>query len=127
MIILAYGVKQPTTGDKGSVFFPALEELCQRMATHKHDNIDSHPVASPNVTQASVDIPSANWLPVVGKVGVYYQDFGLPAGYTTLTSIYEVRDFTTDEKVYPSITKIDDVSMRIFTGLVASAYKVYFK
>lgn len=127
MIILAYGIKQPTTGDRGSVFFPALEELCQRMASHTHNGINTAPVSASSISLASVVAPVLAWAPVVGRPGVFSQDVNLPSGFTTTKCLIEVRLDGTDERVYPSIEKISNTAIRLFSGSAAFAYKVYIK
>lgn len=127
MIILAYGIKQPTNGDKGGVFFPALEELCQRMATHDHDDIDSKPISPTSITASYVDAPAVGWTPVGGRDGVFSQDVNLPAGFTTVKNLIEVRLMSTDERVYPSIEKVTATSIRLFAGRDDIAYRVYVK
>ena len=38
---LSYGFVRPATGDKGSVFFPALEDNITQLNSHDHDGTDS--------------------------------------------------------------------------------------
>jgi hypothetical protein len=61
MLTLSYGYKKPQTGDKGSVFFPALEDNFQRLNDHSHDGINSSRLLA-TALQAVVQIlPLASW------------------------------------------------------------------
>jgi len=61
MQTLTYGLKLPETGDKGSVFFPALEENIIQLDSHIHNGTDSPflPPSSMNWTQQT--LLAANW------------------------------------------------------------------
>lgn len=54
MLTLTYGFQKPQTGDKGSVFFPALEADIQQINDHTHNGTNSSKLtaaASKSVTQ----------------------------------------------------------------------------
>lgn len=125
MIILAYGVKQPTTGDKGSVFFPALEELCQRMASHDHDGLDSKPVSAASVEGSSVLAPAAGFSFV--SAGIYSQLVNLPSGFNCDDSLLQVKLESTKEIVYPSIERMSATQIKIFSAVNNLDYRVYVK
>lgn len=64
MQTLSYGYKKPQTGDKGSVFFPALEDNFQRLNDHDHDGINSKKLSSTSVTSYPQSLLAANWVGV---------------------------------------------------------------
>ena len=54
MLTLSHGYEKPETGDKGSVFFPALEDNIQKLNDHNHNGLNSElltAAASAAVTQ----------------------------------------------------------------------------
>jgi len=111
MVILAYGVEQPTTGDPGSVFFPALEHLCQRMSFHDHDGINSAPVSGTSVSGASVVALGAGFTQGVNLL--WTQTIALPAGYTYANSMMQCRDNSTGEVIYCDISQASPTSVTI--------------
>jgi len=64
MQTLTYGYKKPQTGDKGSVFFPALEDNIQRLNDHDHDGTDSAKLTAASVTSVAQTLLLANWVSV---------------------------------------------------------------
>jgi hypothetical protein len=62
MLILSYGVKKPETGDKGSVFFPALEFDMQYLNDHVHDGVTGAPIPADNIVAAKQTLLAANWV-----------------------------------------------------------------
>lgn len=125
MIILAYGIKQPTNGDRGAVFFPALEELCQRMASHKHDDIDSHPISGGVIKVGTVNAPNTNW--ALESLGIYSQTVTLPAGFTVANSLIEVRILSTNERVYAKVEQVTTTSIKVYTGVPTVSYRIFVK
>jgi len=71
MNILSYGVKQPQTGDKGSVFFPALEDDLEYLNDHTHDGVEGAPIPATNIEAVKQNILAAGWLAVAN--GIYRQ------------------------------------------------------
>lgn len=61
MLTLSYGYKKPQTGDKGSVFFPALEDNFQRLNDHDHDGLNSKKLSATSVQSVSQTLLSASW------------------------------------------------------------------
>lgn len=62
MQTLSYGIQKPQTGDKGSVFFPALEDNLDQQNDHDHDGVDSAKIPSSSVTAVTLSVSSAGWL-----------------------------------------------------------------
>ena len=76
MQILSHLFKKPQTGDKGSVFWPALEEDIQKMNDHTHNGSDSARIPSSSTTATTQSINSASWSSVGG--GLYRQLITMP-------------------------------------------------
>lgn len=80
MQVLTYGYKQPENGDRGSVFFPALNFDIQRLNDHNHDGTNSSKLTGASIIGLSSTISSAGWVAVSGQPGTYSQDVAMPAG-----------------------------------------------
>lgn len=78
MLTLSYGFKKPQTGDKGSVFFPALEDDIQQLNDHTHDGSDTPRLNTTSVAAVTDSILAAGW--VAQGDGVYRQAVTLPGG-----------------------------------------------
>jgi hypothetical protein len=84
---LSYGFEKPVTGDKGSVFFPALENDIQKLNDHTHNGTNSAKLtaaASASVTQA---ISAASWSHL--GAGTYRQTVTIPVSLTGNGGVYE--------------------------------------
>jgi len=75
------GVDKPTTGDPGSVFWPALEELFQVVNDHRHTGSDSFRLDTKS-SQATIDdtsiVNSGSWTDLTN--GNYSKAITLPSG-----------------------------------------------
>lgn len=103
---LSYGFIKPQTGDKGSVFFPALETDIQKLNDHNHDGITSALISPLSVAKSTQSIDAANWISLGG--GNYRQEVTLPSGYTLLQTImrFEISGGGADGNIiYPSLVK----------------------
>jgi len=125
MIILVHGVEQPTTGDRGSVFFPALEHLCQKFATHTHDGVDSYAVSSAYSTAGTALAPAGSWVLVTN--GLYSQNVTLPTNFDYDNSEIEVRDNTTGEVILAEYIKVSATELTIFAATNTLDYRIMFK
>ena len=61
MLTLSYGIQKPETNDRGSDFFPALEDNAQIQNDHFHNGTDSALIPAASVTKYSCTIPAASW------------------------------------------------------------------
>ena len=125
MVILPFGVKQPTTGDRGSVFFPALEQLCQKFSSHTHNGVNSALIAGAYISAGAASAPSANWSLV--SDGLYSQEVDLPAGYLYDNCAIQVRDSVTKEMIYPTIEKVSNTRIKIYACMNTLSYEVVAK
>lgn len=78
MLTLNYGYKLPETGDRGSIFWPALEFDIQRLNDHNHDGANSQKLVASSVQGIADTISSAGWVAVAGQPGTYSQDVTMP-------------------------------------------------
>lgn len=121
---LTYGYIQPQNGDKGSVWFPALNDNIQQLNDHAHNGVDSAPISAANVTSGTVTIPAAAW--VLDVAGRYKQDVTTPAGYN-MDSYSILFKLSTGEIITPSITRLSLTSFRIFGPDNTLTYSAVFK
>ncbi len=78
---LNYGFILPNTGDKGSVWFPALETNITKLADHNHNDSNSARIPSTNISAVKVSLDD----PVLGQpawttesAGKFYKDITIP-------------------------------------------------
>lgn len=114
MNILAFGIPQPTTGDRGSVFFPALEQVIQRLASHDHDGVNTALISGGSIQAATVSVPSGSW--VLDTTGRYKQTVTFPAGRTVDNSMIEVRDVASSQVVYTAVVKVASNQVDVYTN-----------
>jgi len=125
MIILAFGIPQPTTGDRGSVFFPALEEVIQRFAAHDHDGNNTELISAAFSQAGTVQAPIASWALVT--TGIYTQTVIVPTDFTYDNSMIQVRRDDTKELVYPKVERISNTQIRLTAATNTLDYRVYLK
>lgn len=77
---MTYGFKKPQTGDKGSVFFPALEDDIQQLNDHTHNGTNSPKLTAASGTVVTQSISSASW--ASPSNGTYSQVVTIPAGFS---------------------------------------------
>ena len=111
---LSYGYKKPQTGDKGSVFYPDLEFDIQRLNDHNHDGSNSALLTSTSVTAVVQTVSSAGWAAVSGQPGTFSQNVSMSAGTAFDTHAIEIRNSTTKEKLYLSVTKTGAAAFDVF-------------
>jgi hypothetical protein len=121
---LSYGYIQPQSGDKGSVWFPALNDNIQQLNDHNHDGVTSSLLPATSVAAATVSIPAAGW--VADGTGRYRQDITVPAGYNmdTFSILFKL---STGEIILPSISRLSATSFRIFGPDNTLSYEAVFK
>lgn len=61
MLTLSYGFKKPETGDRGSVWFPAMETNMQNLNDHNHNGTNSALIAVNAFAKPSSTITSGQW------------------------------------------------------------------
>ncbi len=116
MLTLSYGYKKPETGDKGNVFFPALEDNITLLNGHTHNGTDSALIPVTSLTKSTQSILAAAW--VVTSGGRYRQEVTLPSGFTFAATVmrFVINGGGADgEIIFPSLLK----------GSAANKYYVY--
>lgn len=84
MQTLTYGFKKPQTGDKGSIWFPALADNIQQLNDHTHNGTDSSRLTVASLTTVSATIDSSAWVAVAGQTGTYRRLITIPVSIASL-------------------------------------------
>lgn len=104
MQTLSNGYLLPETGDRGNVFFPALESNIQRTNDHTHTGSDSEKL-TPEAIEGIVDSASlipANW--VLHASGLYRAPVTLPGNKLFDTTTINLR--LNNKPLYGDVEKI---------------------
>ncbi len=119
MQTLSYGYKKPETGDRGSIFFPALEFDIQRLNDHNHDGANSQKLVASSVQGIADTILAAGWAAVSGQPGTYSQLVTMPPN--TLFDDYGM-DFRISlgidagKQIHPTVVKTAAAQYELFVN-----------
>ena len=125
MQVLSYGFKNPDNGDKGSVWFPALNFNIVQLNNHTHDGITSAQLAASSLVAGTVSIPSTSWALV--STGKYSQTVTVPSGFSMDGFNMQIRLASTGHYVYPTIEKVNASSFTIYTNDNTQTYTAVFR
>ncbi len=109
---LSYGYVKPQTGDKGSVFFPALEDNIDRLNDHNHNGTNSTRLSATSIDAVSQNISSASWASQGG--GMYRQTVTMSAGVTFDTHAIQFRNSSTGEIMYLQAVKVTSTTYYVY-------------
>ena len=124
MIVLSYGYKQPENGDKGSVWFPALNDNITRLNSHNHDGSNSAQLSSTSILKGSVSILAINW--TSNGTGSFKQDVTVPSGYNMDDYNIEFR-LSGSHIIYPTVERLTATTFRVYTLDNTLAYEAVFR
>lgn len=128
METLSNGVKKPVDGDRGSVFWDALESNAQIQNDHSHDGVDSELLSFASVEKDYVLVTSSLWL----ASGNYYRkSVPMPAGFE-----WGVRDIQVfgsggsygldGSRLYPKLEKITATIFYVYMPVNDQALNIAF-
>ena len=112
MQTLSYGIKKPEDGDKGSVFFPALEDDLQQLNDHDHDGVDSAPIISTNISSVQQALSAASWVAVSG--GTYRQLVTVPSGKLYDNSFILFRKTSDKSQMFLGVEKVSSTTYYVY-------------
>lgn len=112
MLTLSYGFLKPQSGDKGSVFFPALESDIQQLNDHTHNGLNSAKLTAASSTAVAQNVSSAGW---VSSGGRYRQLVTLSGGLQFDEVGIEVREQTSKNPLLLSIEKQSATTFYVYT------------
>lgn len=107
METLSNGFKNPENGDRGSVFFPALNENIEQINEHNHDGNNSERINAQELQKATQNILAAAWGADAGG-STYTQAITCPSGFTfnDMAVKFHVSGGAYDgAQIYPTIVK----------------------
>lgn len=113
MQTLSYGYQNPENGDKGSVWFAALNADIVQLNSHSHNGSDSSLINAANIAKGTVAISSASW--VADGTGRYKQVVTVPSGFNMDDYLIQVRFTSSGDIVYPTISKTTTTTFTIYT------------
>jgi hypothetical protein len=125
MITLTYGLKLPETGDKGSTWFPALEDNITQLDGHTHNGVNSGKVSSSSIQKLFQSILAANWVAVGDGTGRYRQAITL-VGSVPFDGTDILLQDASGNKYYLEIEKINASSYYVYTNDNTLALTAYY-
>jgi hypothetical protein len=125
---LSYGFIKPATGDKGSVFWPALETDIQKMNDHTHNGSNSARISAAASTAVKQDVSAAGW---TLDSGIYSQTVTLPSALTSVGGTYddyaiEIRNGSTGDRVFLQTRKVSSTSFAVDTNDNSLTLKILY-
>lgn len=112
---LSYGYIKPVTGDRGSVWFPALESDIQRTNDHTHNGTDSALLPSTSVQVTVGSAPSGSWVAQGG--GRYRQTVTAPAAITEINNVAILARLNSTKAIlYPTIERVTATTFYVYTN-----------
>ncbi len=107
--------KSPSqTGDKGSVFFPALENDIQQLNDHTHNGLNSAKIPSSSVTTSTQNVAAAGWASV--SDGRYRQSVTLAGGLLYDEKVITFKDQTTKAVLILGIEKVSATAFYVYSN-----------
>jgi len=111
MLTLSFGVKRPQTGDKGTVFWPAMEDNFQQLNDHTHDGSDSSQLTSASVTAATQSISAAGW---VANGNTYRQLVTMTVGFNYDDYLIIFRESVTKQQMFLAVERNSATSFYVY-------------
>jgi hypothetical protein len=100
---LSKGYKLPETGDRGSSFFPDLEDNIELGNSHKHDGSDGERVNIKDLVKQSQTLSNGDWGADTGG-STYTRSVTMPTGVIFDDVILKFKTSGGDV-IYPTVTK----------------------
>jgi hypothetical protein len=123
---LSYGYVVPTSGEKGSVWYPILENNITRLNSHSHNGSDSPLLTSTSVTAVVQTVTSAGWAAVSGQPGTYKQNVLMSPGTAFDTHAIEIRNNSTKEILMLSVVKTGAAAFDVYINDNTVALQVIY-
>lgn len=114
MLTLSYGYKKPETGDKGSLFWPALEDDIQQLNDHTHNGINSATLTAAAIIGVTDTILAASWVATSG--GTYRQLVTTPPSITYDDYGRSFRITSSGHEVNPTVEKVSATTYYVYTN-----------
>lgn len=121
MQTLPYGLKKPTSGDKGTAFFPALEDNFEQLDGHLHNGSDSPKLPSSSSYGVSLAVPAASWQPS-SVAGLYQQNVTLPSTLPYSTSNICFKGNPDGAEYLLQVEKVSETVFTVFCNDVTKSF-----
>lgn len=108
---LTYGFVKPQSGDRGSVFFPDLEDDIQQLNDHTHNGVNSSKLTASSSDAVSANITAVGW--VVSGSG-YRQLVTVPSGMTVDLMNVSFRESVTGDLMLLGWTKNSSTTYYVY-------------
>lgn len=125
MQTLSKGFKKPQAGDKGAVFFTALEDDIQQLNDHTHNGSNSALLSASAVTATSQTLSAGSWVSVGG--GIYRQLVTMPTGLTYLNNLWKYLHDTSNHELHLATEYYDTNKFYVYTNDNSISVKVIYK
>lgn len=114
---LSYGFERPETGDKGSVFWPMLEDNITRTNDHTHNGTNSSLISAAASVAVAQSVVAAGWGSLSG--GLYRQTVTLPASLTGAGGTYdkysiEIRNAANGRRLHLQTEKVTSTTFYVW-------------
>lgn len=120
MQVLSKTVKKPQDGDKGSVWFPALEFDLELLNDHAHNGVNSTAIPSLNITANKINVAAASWVPAFSPHNGIYKSAILTIPATTTSPPKGIDDCvlmfkdTLGNQLHLGVQKISSTTFYVF-------------
>ena len=119
MLTLSYGYYKMETGDRGAVWFPAIEDNFQRLNDHTHNGTDSALIPPSSIVKTAFKtvISGASWGVDLGG-STYRQTITVPAGVAEINN-YLVQFYVTatGERVFLEVVRVSATTYYVYSNL----------
>ena len=109
---LSYGYKLPTTGDRGPVVFPDLEDNIQQLNDHNHNGTNSSLISSASITAVTQTLLAGAWVLVAD--GIYKQTVTLPGGLDYTKISIQFLHGTSGDRLWLGVNKVSATQYDVF-------------
>lgn len=110
---LSFGYVKPQTGDKGSVFWPALEGNVQKVNDHTHNGTNSARLTSTSVVAVTATLAAEDWASEGG--GTFSQTKAMPVGMNYVDYHISFRD-ADGHYLHPTIERASSTSYKVYVN-----------
>jgi hypothetical protein len=122
-VTLSFGFVRPETGDRGSVFFPDLEDNITQLNAHDHDGVDSAKLTAASSDAVAATITSVGW---ASSGSGYRQLVTVPSGFDVDLMVVIFRDSTSGEQLFLDTTKVSDTTYYVYCNDNTVALKAIY-
>jgi len=130
MQTLTYGFFKPQNGDKGSVFWSALEANFQQLNDHTHNGTDSPQLAAASFGSTVQLLPASGWTTIDAATSVYRQLVTLPGAlqFDDVHILFFINSGgDSGYQFYPTLQKVSSSTYYIFANNATIDVKAVYK